>query len=91
MEVAHGNGWCTAAFAAQGNEGSYYLLTSGHRDPHDRSVWTYGENLPLGMITASEKVGDTKDAAIIRPDPSARAPTGDVGDRYPVRDVLSLN
>jgi hypothetical protein len=88
--VAHGNGGCTAAFAAQGNDGSYYLLTSGTCDPHDGSVWTYGEDLPLGMITASEKVGDTKDAAIIRVDPSVGAPVGDVGDRYPVRDVLSL-
>ncbi|OMC18812.1 S1 family peptidase [Mycobacterium sp. SP-6446] len=90
MHVADGTGGCTAAFAAQDNEGSYYLLTSGHCDPHDGSVWTYGEDRPLGMITASEKVGDTRDAAIIRLDPSVGAPTGDVGDRYPVRDVLSL-
>jgi hypothetical protein len=90
MHVAHGNGGCTAAFAAQDNGGSYYLLTSGHCDPHDGSVWTYGEDRPLGMITASEKVGDTKDAAIIRLDPSVGAPAGDVGNRYPVRDVLSL-
>ena len=90
MHVAGGNGGCTAAFAAQGNDGSYYLLTGGHCDPHDGSAWTYGEDRPLGMITASEKVGDTKDAAIIRLDPSVGAPAGDVGDRYPVRDVLSL-
>jgi hypothetical protein len=91
MHVADGNGGCTAAFAAQDDDGSYYLLTSGHCDPHDGSVWTYGEDRPLGMITDSEKVGDTKDAAIIRLDPSVGPPTGDVGDRYPVRDVLSLS
>jgi hypothetical protein len=91
MRVADGNGGCTAAFAAQGNDGSYYLLTSGHCDPHDGAVWTYGADLPLGMITASEKVGDAKDAAIIRLDPSVGAPTGDIGDKYPVRDVLSLS
>jgi hypothetical protein len=91
MHVADGNGGCTAAFAAQDNDGSYYLLTSGHCDPHDGSVWTYGEDRPLGMITESEKVGHTKDAAIIRLDASVGPPTGDVGDRYPVRDVLSLS
>jgi len=90
MHVADGTGGCTAAFAAQDTEGSYYLLTSGHCDPHDGSVWTYGEDHPLGMITASEKAGDTRDAAIIRVDPSVGAPVGDVGGRYPVRDVLSL-
>ncbi len=73
------------------NDGSYYLLTRGHCDPHDGSVWTYEEDRPLGMITDSEKVGDTKDAAIIRLDPSMGPLTGDVGDRYPVRDVLSLS
>jgi hypothetical protein len=90
MHVAEPNGGCTAAFAAVGNDGGYYLLTSGHCDPHDGSVWTYGEDLPLGRITASEKVGETKDAAIIRLDPSVGAPSGDVGGR-PVRDVLSLS
>src|SRR5271156_6237909 len=54
MHVADPNGGCTAAFAAVGNDGGYYLLTSGHCDPHDGSVWTYGEDLPLGRITASE-------------------------------------
>jgi hypothetical protein len=90
MHVADGNGGCTAAFAAQGTDGRYYLLTSGHCDPHDGSVWTYGADRPLGMITASEKVGETKDAAIIRLDPSVGAPRGDVGDRYSVRDVLNF-
>jgi hypothetical protein len=89
MQVDDESGRCTAAFAAQGNDGNYYLLTSGHCDPHNGSVWTYGQDVPLGTITASEKVGDKKDAAIIRLDPSIGAPTGDVGGRYPVRDVLS--
>jgi hypothetical protein len=90
MQVDHQNGRCTAGFAAQGNDGSYYLMTSGHCDAHDGSVWTYGQDVPLGKIAASEKVGDKRDAAIIRLDPSVGAPIGDVGGRYPVRDVLSL-
>lgn len=79
---------CTAGFAAQGNDGSYYLLTSGHCDAHDGSVWTYGESTPLGTITASEKEGDKRDAAIIRLVPAVGAPSGGVGGR-PVRDVLN--
>jgi hypothetical protein len=90
MQVDHQNGRCTAGFAAQGTDGSYYLMTSGHCDAHDGSVWTYGQDVPLGKIAASEKVGDKMDAAIIRLDPSVGAPIGDVGGRYPVRDVLSL-
>lgn len=81
---------CTAGFAAQGNDGSYYLLTSGHCDTHDGSVWTYGESTPLGTITASEKEGDKRDAAIIRLVPAVGAPSGGVSGR-PVRDVLSRN
>ena len=61
---------CTAGFAAQGNDGSYYLMTSGHCDAHDGSLWTYGNDVPLGKITASEQEGDTRDAAIIRLDPN---------------------
>ncbi|OBG30151.1 S1 family peptidase [Mycobacterium sp. 852002-51057_SCH5723018] len=80
---------CTAGFAAQGNDGGYYLMTSGHCDAHDGSQWTYGDNLPLGKITASEHEGDKRDAAIILLDPSVGAPAGDVGGRYAVRDVLS--
>ncbi|ORW74929.1 S1 family peptidase [Mycobacterium saskatchewanense] len=79
---------CTSGFAAQGNDGSYYLMTSGHCDAHDGSEWTYGDDLPLGKISASEKDGDKRDAAIIRLAPSAGAPVGDVGGQ-PVRDVLS--
>lgn len=80
---------CTAGFAAQGNDGSYYLMTSGHCDGHDGSAWSYGDNVPLGRIAASEHEGDTRDAAIILLDPSVGAPAGDVGGRYTVRDVLS--
>ena len=61
------SGRCTAGFAAQGNDGDYYLLTSGHCDAHNGSVWTYGQDVPLGTITASEKEGDKRDGAIIRP------------------------
>ncbi|OIN78480.1 S1 family peptidase [Mycobacterium malmoense] len=88
IQVDDESGRCTAGFAAQGDDGNYYLLTSGHCDAHDGSVWTYGQDVPLGPITVSEKEGDAKDAAIIRLDPSVGAPIGDVGGR-PVRDVLS--
>jgi hypothetical protein len=84
------SGRCTAGFAAQGNDGSYYLLTSGHCDAHDGSVWTYGESVPLGPITASEKEGDKRDAAIIRLNPAVGVPTGGVGGMT-IRDVLSSN
>lgn len=89
MKVEAENSSCTAGFAAQGGDGSYYLMTSGHCDAHDGSQWTYGADVPLGTITASEHEGDTKDAAIIRLDPSVGAPLGHVGGRYVVRDVLS--
>jgi hypothetical protein len=82
---------CTAGFAAQGNDGSYYLMTSGHCDRHDGGAWTYGDDVPLGKISASEQGRDKADAAIIRLDPSVGAPLGDVGGRYSVRDVLSLS
>ena len=91
VQVADESSMCTAAFAAQGNDGNYYLMTSGHCDAHDGSVWTYGDDVPLGKITASENEGDKKDAAIIRLDPSVGVPVGDVGGKYPVRDVLSLS
>ncbi len=89
MKVEDENSSCTAGFAAQGNDGSYYLMTSGHCDQHDDSVWTYGGDVPLGRITASEHEGDTRDAAIIHLDPSVGAPIGHVGGKYLVRDVLS--
>lgn len=60
VEVDDETGRCTAGFAAQGNDGNYYLLTSGHCDAHDGSVWTYGQNIPLGTITASEEEGEKR-------------------------------
>lgn len=91
IKVEAENSSCTSGFAAQGDDGSYYLMTSGHCDAHDGSLWTYGDDVPLGKIAASEKEGDTRDAAIILLGPSVGAPTGDVGGRYVVRDVLSRN
>ncbi|ORV50658.1 trypsin [Mycobacterium europaeum] len=88
MKVEDENNSCTAGFAAQGIDGSYYLMTSGHCDAHDGSLWTYGNALPLGRISASEQEGEIRDAAIIRLDPGVGAPIGDVGGRYVVRDVL---
>lgn len=92
MEVDDESGRCTAGFAAQGNDGSNYLLTSGHCDAHDGSDWTYGsDDTLLGTITASEVNGDKRDAAIIRLDPDAGAPNGNVDGRYQVRDVLGAS
>ncbi|GLE53630.1 S1 family peptidase [Mycobacterium montefiorense] len=90
VQVDDESGRCTAGFAAQGNDGDYYLLTSGHCCAHDGSVWTYGESVPLGTITASEKEGDKRDAAMIRLVPAVGAPAGGVGAK-PVRDVLGRN
>lgn len=89
MGVDHESGRCTAGFAAQGADGSYYLMTSGHCDSHDGAEWTYGNDAPLGKISASEHEGAKRDAAIIRLEPSVGMPVGDVGGRYRVRDVLS--
>ncbi|WP_445169457.1 S1 family peptidase [Mycolicibacterium sp. Dal123E01] len=92
IEVDDESGRCTAGFAAQGNDGSYYLLTSGHCDGHDGSDWTYGDDdTLLGTISASEVNGDKLDAATIRLDPGASPPNGDVGGRYQVRDVLGAS
>jgi hypothetical protein len=92
IEVDDESGRCTAGFAAQGNDGSYYLLTSGHCDAHDGSDWTYGsDDTLLGTISTSVVDGDKKDAAIIRLDPGAGAPNGDVAGSYPVRDVLGAS
>lgn len=90
VRVDDENSRCTAGFAAQGNDGGYYLLTSGHCDAHDGSAWTYGDNVPLGAITTSEKEGELRDAALIQLGPTLGPPSGDVGGR-PVRDVLSRN
>jgi hypothetical protein len=91
IRVEDENTKCTGGFAAQGSDGSYYLMTSGHCDRHDGSAWTYGDDVPLGKISASEQEGAKRDAAIILLDPSVGAPIGDVGGRYSVRDVLSLS
>jgi len=88
IEVDDDDGSCTAGFAAQGDDGSYYLLTSGHCDAGDGAEWTYGQDVPLGRITVSEDDGDQRDAAIIRLDSGTPTPVGDVGG-YQVRDVLS--
>lgn len=90
-EIDDDSGRCTAGFAARGDDGNYYLLTSGHCDERDGSLWTYGDDISLGYITASEKVGDEKDAAIVRLDPALGAPIGNVGGVYPVRDVLDVS
>jgi len=42
-----------AGFAAQGNDGSYYLMTSGHCDKHDGSAWTYGDGVVCGLAAAA--------------------------------------
>lgn len=78
MEVDDENGRCTAGFAAQGEDGAYYLLTSGHCDSLDGSEWTDGQASPLGQIAASEDDGEN-DAAIIRLEPGAGMPNGHVG------------
>lgn len=88
-EIEDDSGSCTAGYAAKGADGSYYLLTSGHCDAHDGSLWTYGDDADLGYIAASEKDGRVKDAAIIALDPDLGAPIGDLGGTYRVRDVLS--
>jgi hypothetical protein len=87
IEVDDDSGSCTAGFAAQGDDGNYYLLTSGHCDAGDGAEWTYGDDDPLGQISASEDDGDQMDAAIIQLDPGTPAPIGGVGG-YRVRDVL---
>jgi hypothetical protein len=91
IPVADKNMKCTAGFAAVGDDGSYYLMTSGHCDRHDGSPWTYGDNVPLGKISASELEGEKRDAAIILLNPSVGEPLGHIGGQYWVRDVLSLS
>lgn len=88
IQVSDGITKCTTGFAAQGGDGSFYLFTSGHCN--HGSPFTYDENVPLGTVTASEELGDLKDAAIIRLDPGIGAPVGDVGGQ-PVRGVLGAS
>ena len=75
--------FCTSAFTAQGGDGNYYLMTSGHCDAHDGSVWTYGDDqAPLGKIAKGEYQENpdtgtqTKDAALIKLDPGVGVPSG---------------
>jgi hypothetical protein len=88
IQVSDGITRCTAGFAAQGNDGSYYLFTSGHCN--HGSPFTYDENAPLGNVTASEEEGDRRDAAIIRLDQGIGPPVGDVGGQR-VRGALSAS
>ncbi|WP_108637925.1 S1 family peptidase [Mycobacterium rhizamassiliense] len=88
MRVQDENMKCTASFAARGDDGDYYFITSGHCDPRDGSGWTYAQGVPLGTITASENEGGNIDAAIIRLDPSIGVPAGDIGGR-PVHGVYA--
>lgn len=89
MEVSDENSSCTAGFAAQGGDGQYYLLTSGHCDGHDGLEWSDSGSAPLGRIVASEYNGDDQDAAMMLLEPFAGVPNGNVDGRYRVRDVLS--
>lgn len=88
IELLDDHSSCTAGFVAQGDDGGYYLLTSGHCDSHDGSQWTDIFETPLGRITASENNGADRDAAIIRLDPQAGRPNGRIAGRYPVADLL---
>ncbi|OBF17165.1 trypsin [Mycobacterium kubicae] len=90
IQVKDQDSKCTAGFAAQGDDGSYYLFTSGHCDHAEGSLWTYDGDVPLGRITASEHETDRQDAAIIRLEPGVGVPVGGVSGRR-VRNVLSSN
>jgi hypothetical protein len=88
IEIDGESSSCTAGFAARGADG-FYLLTSGHCDAHDGAEWTYGDDAPLGYITASEKDDDAQlDAALIRLDPELGPPLGDIDGRYVVSGFL---
>lgn len=89
MAVQDEDATCTAGFAAQGLDGAFYLMTSGHCDDGDGSPWTGPGGALLGPVTASEDNDADRDAAIIRLDPAAGPPVGAVAGRYPVRDVLN--
>lgn len=90
MEVSDEESSCTAGFAAQGGDGKYYLLTSGHCDHGDGSQWTDASDAPIGRIVASENNGDDRDAAMMLLEPSVGVPNGDIDGRYRIRDVLSV-
>lgn len=91
IELLDDSSSCTAGFATQGDDGGYYLLTSGHCDSHDGSQWTDLFETPLGRITASEYDGEGRDAAIIRLDPEAGRPNGRIAGRYPVANALTAD
>ena len=91
IELLDDSSSCTAGFVTQGDDGGYYLLTSGHCDSHDGSQWTDVFETPLGRITASEDNGEDRDAAIIRLDPSAGRPNPKIAGRYPVANVLAAD
>jgi hypothetical protein len=98
IKISDESSFCTSAFSAQGHDGAYYLMTSGHCDAHDGSVWTYGDdNAPLGKVTAQEYAESaetgtqTNDAALIRLEPGVGTPSGDIAGKYPVRDALTLH
>ena len=50
VEIDDENVRCTSEFAAQGNDGGYYLMTSGHRDAYDamRRSRRQAENRSVG-------------------------------------------
>jgi hypothetical protein len=88
--------FCTSAFATEGDDGNYYLMTSAHCDAHDGSVWTYGtDNAPLGKLVKGEYEetpdgSQTKDAGLIKLQPGI-VPSNEIAGRYPVRDALSVS
>ncbi|MCV7028436.1 S1 family peptidase [Mycobacterium sherrisii] len=88
IQVSDGITKCTTGFAAQGGDGGYYLFTSGHCD--HGAPFTYADNVPLGTVTSSEEEGDRHDAAIIRLDPGAGPPVGDVAGQR-VQGVASAS
>lgn len=87
MEVLDDTSSCTAGFAAEGGGGTYYLLTSGHCDSGDGSVWVDGNDNRLGRILSSENNGGDRDTAAILLSPAVGVPSGDVAGRR-VRGVL---
>src|SRR6516162_5686807 len=58
VKVEDENSACTAGFAAQGNDGSHYLMTSGHCDAHDGA--------PRGDVGGRYFVRDVLSATQIR-------------------------
>lgn len=86
IQVDDDSGRCTAGFAAQDNDGNYYLLTASHCDEGDGAQWTYDDGDPLGHIDPTKDDG-VSDISVIRLDPGTPEPVGGV-DGYEIRDVL---